>query len=106
VARRIGETLDPDTLTLAPYGFAKIVQLVLDDIVDRITGGVHVVANLLDNIVDGNAVDQILSAIYRRPEAGLCPGCSPPRAFCGATAGPACAFKSASASPFRTLDAG
>src|SRR5688500_3136897 len=95
--------LDPDSLALPPNGFPKIVELVLHDVVDRIACGVHIVANLLDHVVDRNPIDQGFPPIDRRPEAALRAWRCPPRSFSGATTGPTRPFESASSCPFRTL---
>src|SRR6267154_4924734 len=55
--------LDADALALPPDCFAKIVQLVLHDVIDRAARGIDVIAHLLNNVVDGNPVYQLLATI-------------------------------------------
>ena len=63
--------LDPDPLALTANRLPEIVELVLHDVVDRIARRVHVLAHLLDDIVDRNAIDQILATLDRRSEPAL-----------------------------------
>src|ERR1700694_2533028 len=104
VKRRIAPALDPDALTLPANGLSKISQLVLHDIVDRVARGIDVLAHLLDNVVNGNAVDQILATLHCRVEAALRPWCRPARAFSRSVAGPSGALSSATASPLSSLE--
>src|SRR5450759_5730888 len=63
-ARTIPSDLDPDALTLPPDCFSEIVQLVLDDVVDRVACGIDVVTHLLDHVIDWNPVDQLLATVH------------------------------------------
>ena len=97
--------LNPDPLALPANRFPKVVQLVLHDIVDRIAGGVNVVANLLDDIVHRNPIDHLLTAFDRGSEPAFRAGPGPPCALGSPPASPASAFESAPTGPFRSFQA-
>jgi hypothetical protein len=104
-ARVILPRLNPDPLTLTANRFPEIVQLVFHHVVDRIAGRVHVVAHLLDDIVDRQTIDQILTTLDRRSEPALRARRGPAGALsCSATSPPS-AFEAASSGPFRSLEA-
>ncbi len=103
-ARVIAPRLNPDPLTLPANCFSEVVQLVLHDVIDRIASGVDVVPDLLDHVVDGDSIDQLLTTLDGRPEAPLRTRSRPPRSFGGATTRPAGALESAASGPFRSLD--
>jgi hypothetical protein len=104
-ARVILPRLNPDPLTLPAHRFPEIVQLVFHDIVDRIASGIDVVAHLLDDIVDRQTVDQILSTLDRGSEPALGTRRGPPCALDGPASSPASAFESAPSGPSRSLEA-
>lgn len=66
-ARDIPSVLNADALTLPPYGFAKIVELVFHYIIDRFASGIDVIAYLFDDVVNRYAIDQLAAAIHRCP---------------------------------------
>ncbi len=72
-------TSDADALALTADCLSKIVELVFDYVVDCIAGRVHIVANLLRDVIHGDAVDQIFTAV-----------CGEFHSLRGARAGPAC----------------
>src|SRR5207253_832852 len=75
---------------------------VFDDVVDRVARGIDVVAHLLDHVVDGNAIDQLLTALHGGSEAPLRTRCHPSRAFRGAVSRPARALETALTGPLRS----
>src|SRR3954468_22458336 len=92
-ARDIPRALNADALTLPAYRFPEICQLFFDYVVDRITRSVDVIAHLVDDLVDGNAVDQFSTAFNCSAKPSL-----------GAGRGPSCAFYRAITSPSRALE--
>ena len=104
-ARVILPRLNPDPLTLPANRFPEIVQLIFHHVVDRIARGVHVVAHLLDYIVDRQAIDQFFTTVDRRSEPALRARPGPPRALDSAASSPARAFESAPSGPFRSFQA-
>jgi len=106
VARDIPRALDADPLTLTPYRFPKIVQLVFHYVADCLASGIDIIAHLLDRIVDRNAVEQFTATVHRAAEAALGPRGSPASAFRRAATSPPRAFQSAIASPLGALEAG
>jgi hypothetical protein len=73
--------LDTDFLALAANRLAQILQLVGDDFVDRLTGVIDIIANLLRHIVDRNPVNQLFAFLARRSPATFGVWCRPPRTF-------------------------
>src|SRR5215210_4500898 len=63
-ARDMCGDLDPDALALTSDGFAKIGELVLNDIVDRFARRVDVFAHLFDHVVHRYPVDHLLTAFH------------------------------------------
>jgi hypothetical protein len=95
--------LDTDALTLPPYCFTQIAELVPDDVVDRAACGIDIVANLVDDIVDGNPIDQIFAALDCGSETSFGAGSCPARAFHGSLSGPPRALESTLTRPSRAL---
>src|SRR5262249_47555715 len=67
--------LDPKTLSLAAYRALEIVQLGLDDVVDRVARPAEIVGDVLADLPAGNRVPRILAASGRparpaKPEPG------------------------------------
>src|SRR6478672_554548 len=87
-ARDIPRALNADALTLPAYCFAEIVELVLHHIVDGFARGIHVVAHLIDHVIDRYSVDELAAAIHRGPETALGARTRPAGAFHGAISGP------------------
>src|SRR5688500_10653941 len=64
-ARITAPRLNPDPLALTANRFPEIVELVFYDVVDRIAGSVHVVAHLLDDFLDGKAINHLPTTVDR-----------------------------------------
>src|SRR2546423_3139764 len=86
--------LNPDPLALPANRFPQIVELVFHDIVDRIAGGVDVLANLIHHRVNGDSIHQLFSTFDGAIEAPSRPRRSPPRPFGGTTSRPPRGFAS------------
>ena len=105
-ARDIPRALDADALTLTAYCFPKIGQLVFHHVVDCLASGIDVVTDLLHDIVDRNAVNQLSPAIHCVAEATFGARSSPASALHRAVACPPRSFRSAPASPLRPFQTG
>lgn len=105
-ARDIPRALDADALTLTANCFPEIVQLVFHDVVDCIASGVHIVADLLYNVVNRDAVNHLTTTLDRASEAALGARASPPCSFDGTVASPSRSLEPASACPLCAFESG
>ena len=96
--------LNPDPLALTANRFPEIVQLVFHYVVDRIAGGVHVVAHLLDDFVDGKAIDHLPTPVDRCSESTLRPRARPTRALDSSVTGPASTLETSPSRPLRSFE--
>ena len=87
-------TSDADALALTADCLSKIVELVFDNVVDCIACCVHVIANLLSDVIHWDAIDQLFTAL-----------CGDSHSLCCARTGPACSASCTVSSPARAFKA-
>ncbi len=86
--------LHAQLLALAANCLAKIQQLRLDRLGDGIARRVEIIPNLLLDVLDGNAIPEVATAIGNPPGAG-----------CGLFTGPACSAANPRRGPLRSVHA-
>src|SRR6476469_8610266 len=93
--------LDAHLLTPAAHSLAQVLQLVGDDVVDRLPGVIHIVANLLGHVLERDAIHHLGAFLTRRAPSALGVGSGPAGALHGASTRPSRSGKAG-----RAADAG
>ena len=106
--------LDPDPLPLAAHSLSQVVHLRAHDVVDCFASAIDILANRIGDVVNGDRLDKLFSAVTRRAisTSGLFAGPSsavaamfghPPCARCCAVSRPSRSLESCKGRPLGTL---